>query len=234
MVDCFANAKRSRFGRVTLETEVEHGSTSKTKRHDWFEIAAAVLLALATVASAWSAYQSSRWHGVESRCFAEANATRIHSSEAADVADEETAVDAALFADYCYAYSEGQTRLVDFYENRMFRPEMKAAVEAWKATGPLVDPEAPETPFDMKEYVNSNKLRSDRLEKEAQEHTADARAAIGHADDYILLTVMFASVLFFAGISTKFGTRRIKIVLLSLGGAFFLGSLVVLAFQPVH
>ena len=206
----------------------------KVHHHDWIEIVAAVLLALATVASAWSAYQSSRWHGVQAMAYATSNASRIHSSEAGDLADQQIAVDAALFSDYCYAYTEGEMRLVSFYENRMFRPEMKAAVEAWKATQPLINPDAPASPFEMKEYKSKNRQNAQSLEKTAQKYTAKAQGAIEHADNYILLTVLFASVLFFAGISTKFGTWRIRVVLLSLGGLVFTGSLVALAFQPVH
>jgi hypothetical protein len=217
-----------------LSAKADRRGRSEKREHDWVEIAAAVLLALATIASAWSAYQSSRWHGVQAREYASANATRIHSAEASDLADQEMTMDAAVFSDYCFAYAEGEMDLLAFYENRLFRPEMKTAVVAWKATGPLQNEAAPATPFDMEEYRNANREKSQALEKEAQKHTASAGEAIDHADNYILLTVLFASVLFFAGISTKFGTVRIKLTLLSLGGLVFIGSLVVLAFRPIH
>ncbi len=65
-------------------------------RHDWMEISAAVLLALATIASAWSAYQAARWGGYEAKKFAAATAHRIESTKAAELADQEAAVDRGL------------------------------------------------------------------------------------------------------------------------------------------
>ena len=60
-----------------------------------------------------------------------------------------------------------------------------------------------------------------------------ARKAIEHADNYVLLTVLFASVLFFAGISSKFKSPHTRIGLLMMGWILFIGSLMVLLFQPV-
>lgn len=216
-----------------MEDEVDTPKPKKPHKHDWIEISAAILLSLATIASAWSAYQSTRWHGTATGRYVRANATRILSSEAADVAVQQLSVDAALFSDYCYAFSAGDTQLVTFYETRLFRPEMKKAVDAWKATHPLTDASAPKNPFDLVEYTNANKEKSKALEKEAQQITRTAQDATDQGDKYILLTVLFASVLFFAGISTKFGTNDIKIALLCLGGILFLGSLITLLMQPM-
>ena len=45
-----------------LEGRVDE-ATHHLNRTDWVEILAAVILALATIMAAWSAYQSSRWGG---------------------------------------------------------------------------------------------------------------------------------------------------------------------------
>lgn len=206
----------------------------KPKHHQWVEIISAALLALATVASAWSAYQAARWNGIDASLYAEANATRIHASEAADLAAQQMTVDAGLFSDYSYAYFEGNLALAEFYESRLFRAEMRKAVEAWKATSPLRNPSAPKSPFEMEQYTNKNKERSRELERSAQKKTTEARAAIGRADRYILLTVLFASVLFFAGISTKFSSLRVKAFLLGFGWILFIGTFVTLVFQSVQ
>lgn len=205
----------------------------KPKHHHWVEIISAVLMAIATVASAWSAYQASRWHGTETSLYADANAARIHASEAAELADQQITVDAGLFSDYCYAYYEGNLALSEFYENNLFRPEMKAAVEAWKALKPLGNPAAPKSPFEMEEYKNENRERSVKLELSAQGKTNDAGRAIEHSDRYVLMTVLFASVLFFAGISTKFDSFQVKAFLLGFGWMLFIVTVVFLVLQPV-
>ena len=49
----------------------------------------------------------------------------------------------------------------------------------------------------------------------------------------MLCVVLFAAVLFFAGISTKLDTPRLRRVLLGFGVVLFLGTLVWLATFPV-
>ncbi len=51
------------------------------------------------------------------------------------------------------------------------------------------------------------------------------------ADNYMLAVVLFASSLFFAGLSTKLKTSTAKLVLLGLGGALFLGTAI---WPPTH
>ena len=50
-------------------------------------------------------------------------------------------------------------------------------------------------------------------------------------DDYVLVTILFASVLFFAGISSKMDTKRARLFLLGTGVVVFVcASVVVLSF----
>lgn len=200
---------------------------------EWLEILSAVLLAVATVASAWSAYQATRWSSEESILFNQATAARVHAAEAGDLADTELDIDVEMFLDYLDALRAGDGAAVSYFETNLFRDEMKVAVEAWLATDPLQDPRAPGTPFEMAEYENENRERSRALEEEAQEEFARAKEAIHNSDFYIMLTVLFASVLFFAGICTKFKTPWIRISVLSIGAVLFAVTLVVTLTQPI-
>lgn len=212
-----------------LHHEMEEGVA-----HDWLEIIAAVLLALATVASAWSAYQSATWGGLEAEKFAEANTTRIHSSEAKVDADQKYSSDVAVFSDYAYAYADGNTELVNFYQTNLFSKELGTAVDAWIATNPLKNPNAPKSPFKMDEYRIEELEEYRSLEKEANKATDEARIAVKQADRYVLFTVLFAAVLFFAGISTKFSNKHVKISVLIMGIILFLTTLVFVFLQPLH
>jgi hypothetical protein len=202
--------------------------------HDWMAIAAAVLLALATVASAWGAYQSARWGGYEAKQFAAATSDRIKSSKAADLADQEMAVDREIWVDWINAYGSGQTRLTAYYENNVFSEELKKAFEAWIATDPQNNPSAPDSPFETMAYSNENMEKSIDLEERAQEETLEAREAVEQSDKYVLFTVLFASVLFFAGISTKFGARNVRLAVLIMGSVLFTGSLIAIVIQPIR
>ncbi|MBN2168616.1 MAG: hypothetical protein JW738_05175 [Actinobacteria bacterium] len=201
---------------------------------EWLEIFATVLLALATVFSAWSAYQAARWSGVEARMFNEANANRIYASEEADLADVDYDIDTELFVDYLDVLRIGDLEAVKTFEDNLFRNEMRIAVEAWLKTDPFNNPDAPETPFRMSEYKNVHKDKSKAFEKEARLRADEAREAIENSDRYVLLTVLFASVLFFAGICTKFKKPGNAVAILIMGYVVFTVSIVILAFQPIH
>ncbi len=199
---------------------------------DWVDIASAVLLALATVATAWSGYQASRWNGEQAKAAARANAARIESTRASGLANAQTQVDVATFIAWADAYAHEDARLTDFYFDR-FRKEFKPAVEAWAATRPLKNPKAPLTPFAMPEYRLAEQTKADILQKESERYAAGARAYIQRSTNYVLGVVLFATALFFAGMSAKLPSRRIRIVLLGLGVAVFVGAIAWIASSPV-
>ena len=192
----------------------------------------AVLLALATVATAWSGYQASRWNGEQAKAFSKANSNRIESTRASNLATSQTQIDVATFVQWVDAYAKKETRLADFYFKR-FRAEFKPAVDAWIATKPLKNATAPLTPFAMPQYKLAAQEQADRLEREADAWAAKARANVGRSTNYVLCVVLFAAALFFAGMSAKLPDRRLRVVLLSFGIAVFLGTIVWLATFPV-
>ena len=196
------------------------------------ELVAALLLALATVATAWSGYQSTRWNGEQSKATARANALRIDSAKAAGLANTQTEVDVATFTQWINAYAQKQTRLTDFYFDR-FRDEFRPAVNAWVATRPLENPNAPLTPFAMPQYKLAARAESERLDAEAEISAAKARLDIQRASNYVLGVVLFASVLFFAGMSTRLGSPKIRVAMLALGCAVFLSTALWIATSPV-
>jgi hypothetical protein len=208
------------------------GSVSSTKFEKWLEIAATLLLAFATVGSAWSAYQSKRWGGVQMFSMVAANGARSEAVRLSDKASQLTSIDVSMFLQYISAVSSHQQQLADFILQR-FRPEMKTAVNAWRATQPLKNPDAPPSPFAMREYSLSTLQQSDQMNQLALQKLNEAKAANTRADDYVLLTVLFASALFFGGIGTKMQLRSLRIVLLSLGIVVFVATAVTLFSMPI-
>lgn len=195
------------------------------------DVIAAVLLALATVATAWSGYQASRWNGEQAKAAARANAARIESTKAAALANTQTQVDVATFTSWVDAYAQGQTELADFYFKR-FRREFKPAVVAWVATRPRHNPDAPLTPFAMPEYRLAARAAADRLEATADAWAAKALTNIGRSTNYVLCVVLFAAALFFAGISTKLERHGLRRALVGFGVVVFVGTVAWLATFP--
>ena len=199
----------------------------------WVEVVAAAVLSLATIASAWSAYKATRWGGVQAAAFAEAGALRSESVRASDLADAELTVDVEYFAIWLDATTTGNEELQQRIEDS-FRPEFAVPFDAWQATDPFVDPDAPHSPFEMDEYSLTAAQEAELLRDQAEVAAADALDANQTGDNYVLTTVLFASVLFFAGISTKFAGQRVKLALVTLGiAAFAVGASILFTF-PVH
>ena len=197
-----------------------------------FEILATVLLSVATLATAWSGYQASRWNGEQAKAAARANASRVESTRASGLANRNAQIDLALFTQWTDAYAQEQTMLADFYRKR-FRTEFVPAFEAWVATRPLRNPRAPLSPFAMPEYVLATQVEADQLEAVAEESAAEARRNIQRSSNYVLAVTLFAAALFFAGISTRLTRPGPRVAILGLGCLVFLGALVWVATFPV-
>ncbi len=193
---------------------------------------ATVLLALATVATAWSGYQASRWGAETTKATMRGTAARVESTRASDLANAQAQIDVATFIQWADAYASGNQLLRDFYYER-FRPEFKPAVLAWIATRPLKNPNAPKTPFAMSQYTSEARDESVRLETQADAWAATARRNVQRSTNYVLGVVLFAAALFFAGMSTKLASGRLGVAMLTIGIVVFACTLVWIAVSPV-
>ena len=63
----------------------------------WHEIVATALLVLTAVATSWSSYQATRWHGEQAATANRTSALRIEGASAAALGEAETQVDVATF-----------------------------------------------------------------------------------------------------------------------------------------
>jgi hypothetical protein len=180
-----------------------------------------VLLALAAVGTAWATYQAAHWRSEQALAGNRSTAARVEATRAAGEANRQIQVDVETFTQWIDAYAAGDKRLSSFYFRR-FRDEFKPAVNAWIATRPLQNRRAPLTPFAMPEYTSAALTEADRLERVADAESAEAQENVRRADKYTLCVVLFATALFFAGISTRLRSERYRAVVLGIGCALFL------------
>ncbi len=197
------------------------------------EIIATLLLALATLATAWSGYQSARWGGVQSSKYSQAGALRTESTRASTQAGQLMQIDIGLFTNWINAYAAENEPLMNFYEKR-FRPEFKVAFDAWLATDPRNNPDAPLSPFAMPEYVVSKSEESEQLEQDASKTFEEGSAANQTSDDYILNTVILASVLFLAGMQSRIKSVPMRMLIVILGLAILTFGLFNIATYPIQ
>jgi hypothetical protein len=196
------------------------------------DIVSAVLLALATVATAWSSYQATRWGGVQANSYGRASAARIESTRASTEAGQLRQIDVTVFAAWLDAYAQGQTELADFYQDR-FRNEFRPAFDAWVATMPRTNPDAPKSPFAMPEYALDADARAAALVVEAEAFAGRALEANQRGDNYVLCVVMFAMALFFVGVSPRFRSVQVRLGLVGVAVIIFVGTAAWIGTFPV-
>ena len=198
----------------------------------WTEILLAVMLGAVALATAWSGYQSARWGGVQSVLFSKAGALRTESTRASTQAGQLVMVDIGLYSNWINAYAEGNEDLAAFYVQR-FREEFRPAFDAWLDTDPANNPNAPSSPFDMPEYRLSKLLESQQLEREAEATFQEGLDANQQSDDYVLNAVILASVLFLAGIATRFDWLPVRIAVVVAAGVLLAIGLYNIIVYPV-
>ncbi len=197
------------------------------------ELLATTLLAAAALGTAWNTFQSGRWRGLQASNTGKSTAARVQSSQASTRAGQLTQIDIATFIQWVNAETAGNRKLAGFYRRR-FRPEFRPAFDAWLARRPLQNPRAPSSPFAMPQYRPAESVQATQLESTAELRSAAAGRAARNADDYLLALVLFASALFFAGISTKVRSSRQREALLGLGCVIFLAALIWVTTIPVN
>ena len=85
----------------------------------------------------------------------------------------------------------------------------------------------------MPQYRLAARAQADQLESQANATAAQVVRYIQRSSNYVLGVVLFASALFFAGISTKLTSPRLRIALLTIGCAIFLLTAAWIATSPV-
>jgi len=109
------------------------------------------------------------------------------------------------------AQQAGNDKLANFYAQR-FPPDVRKAYEAWLTQKPFENPNADPHPFVPKLYEMPGTREAAEATANAADKVRDARAAGNVSGQYLANTVLFATVLFFAGTSSKFEQRRVRLV----------------------
>src|SRR5438034_8163524 len=144
--------------------ELGEPGEATTARERWLEIAAALLLSLATLGIAWSGYQAAKWSGLQARRYTQASTARSFANRAATLAAQDRTQDLLNFNRWLEVSTDGNTELANLYERR-FRDEFRPAFQRWLADDPLHNPDAIPSPLREKNYVLSNMVKADKLEQ---------------------------------------------------------------------
>lgn len=234
--------------RGSTEADANAAPNGWAARH---ELWSAAILAVATILTAWAAFQAASWVRIQTRESAAASATRVESTRASNQAAATNGVDVTLWTAWVNAAlaeqrqepgvtinSQGQYFPVPgsdsaFYYAR-FRKEFRPAFNAWLAYKPFTNPQAPPAPFALPQYQLASLHTADRLDRQTQLEAARATDAGNWAGDYAMLTVVFASALAFAGLSVRLRGQRVRSVTLSVATVVLISAVGFSAAIPIH
>jgi hypothetical protein len=191
-----------------------HDMAKSGQRSGGLQILTAILLSVATITSTWCGYQASRWSGVQNSKQAASDTAERHSAEHTLAGLQIRTQDGLVLLEYWRARQTGDERTINLMVSRM-RPELRAALDASLEQGILQNPAVP-GPLHQPAYV----LEVEQLARADRQEAADAQrqaAEAGrNASEYVLVTLMLASVLFVGGVGNTFPHRTVRRVLASI------------------
>jgi hypothetical protein len=194
-------------------------------------IVEAILLALVAVLAAYSGFASAKWGTEASLTLARSSTTRNLASRAELQGLETKNFDASTFNAWFTAYLVGNTDGMTVAEHR-FRPQFDVAFQAWLRTDPFTNPNAPQGPTYMPQYVQPGQAETNALDARATALYNQGQRAGDTSDGYVRTTVFLATVLFLVGISGHFRVRGARIGLIGVGAGILVVSVVLLALSP--
>ncbi|HEY6772019.1 MAG TPA: hypothetical protein VI035_06170 [Solirubrobacterales bacterium] len=209
-----------------------HGDSGAHDRRDHLvSITEAVLLSVVALLAAWSGYAAAKWSTEQRVGLADASGLRSKASRAQLKAIEVRNFDSSTFEAWFAAYTAGNRQAMEIAERR-FRPGFRVAFDAWRATKPETNPNAPRGPTYMPEYRQPGLGAAAALDHQADEAFDSGEEAGSRSDRYVRTTVFLASVLFLVGISTRFPVRGGRYALVGLGTVLLIISCVLLLQLP--
>src|SRR4051794_39303766 len=200
----------------------------RSRTSEVHELIAVILLSLVAVLTAWCGFQASKWGGDSSVAFNEASDARIEASNFESQARDARGLDLAVYAQWVVAEAHGDQALADYIEAR-FTPEFSAAFTAWEADGRVE-----KAPFARREYVPPGTKESAAALADAHRDFQQALDFNEKGDNYSLITVLFALVLFLSAIAQRGTTPVASRIILGLAAVLAVAGVILLLTFPIR
>lgn len=204
----------------------------KSPPKKWIEPVVALLMALTTICTAWCSYESAAWTRRSNLLMNEYNALERRAALLEVQGSQALVVHASMFMQLLAAQHAGNEKLATFYAER-FAPDVKKAYEAWLAQKPFEDRAADSHPFVPNLYELRGTSEAAEARAAAVQQVTEARTAGNVSGQYLANTVLFATVLFFAGTAGKFEQPRVRLLAAGFGVAVFAFAVVRTLVLPI-
>jgi hypothetical protein len=198
----------------------------------WIEPVVAVLMALTTLCTAWCSYESAAWTRRSNGLMNESNALERRAALLDVQGSQALIIHASMFMQLLAAQHGGNQQLASFYAER-FPPDVKKAYDAWLAEKPFENRGADAHPFVPNLYQVRGTAEAAAAKADAERRVVAAREAGNRSGQYLANTVLFATVLFFAGTAGKFEQSRVRLFAATFGVALFAFAVIRMLVMPV-
>jgi hypothetical protein len=207
------------------------GKPFEPPRRKWIEPVVAVLMALTTLCTAWCSYQSAAWTRRANRLLNEYNALERRAALIDVQGNQALIVHSSMFMQLLAAQQAGNEKLASFYAER-FPPDVKKAYDTWLAQKPFENRAAEPHPFVPSLYKVRGTEEAAAARADAVRQLADAREAGNRSGQYLANTVLFATVLFFAGTAGRFEQPRVRLSAAAFAVAVFVFAAIRMLLMP--
>ncbi len=188
-----------------------------------------ILLSLVAVLTAWCGFESAKWGGDSSVAFSEASAARIEASDFESQARDARSVDLAVYTQWVLAGAND-----DASSRRLHRGALLAGVRASRSTRGRPTGCGSRGRSRWTSTCRPARRRARRPPTRANALQAEALDFNEKGDNYSLMTVLFALVLFLAAIAQRGISLLASRIVLGLAGTLALGGLIVLFTFPIR
>jgi hypothetical protein len=199
-------------------------------------LAAAILLGVAAVLTAWSAYRESLTSDLVLKNYSEQQAAIALANDAYIRSGQERQQELTLFVDAALAGAaaaeDGNTLAFDYLTEGIMSEELYAAFAWWRDEPEEVTPPTPFVPENPAFAALPSEVllaEGQAYDEQAEASRAAAEEADANSDRFDLANVFFAVVLFVAGLTTIVQRRSIQIGFLSLSAVGLVVGFAVLA-----
>ena len=221
-------AVRARWNRLVNTPE----AVSDRRIRKWSELWETVILSVATLITAWAGYQAGQWNSLQTEMNVQAHTFQLQSGVLDNRAGQLQLIDFAAFTNWSSATADGNTAKARLHQAQ-FREEFRPAFDAWLATDPLTDPNAPSTPFEMPQYSLQLQDEAARLRLKAEALNISAVEAGDTADQYTLSVVILAGALLLAGLASRFEWEELRAIVVILALLILVGTIVMVIWLPM-
>jgi hypothetical protein len=198
-------------------------SESKASFKDRVEQVIAVMLGLAAIITAWTAFQSSQLGDKVQESFSEGIRSSDQASQEYNTAIATDNQDQAIFLEYAKALVAEDEVTATYIQESLMSPELAAAVQWWIEQP---DDTGPDSPEENPNWNDGSWTIAADLDVEAQEYFDSARQADADGDEFDLLEVIVTLSLFLFGIASLVRQQKIQVGLAAVGGIILIYSII--------